>query len=132
MAAAAVLDGRAHPGEADLWPLICAIPTREEQTVARECLRDLLAASRNASLPAAAEAASAGPAARAHRLLLAAEELLAYPPAEGDPDYPGWRLKLEGIGREIDAGFATEQLPEPLRTVREQLVEITYQADGSP
>lgn len=131
MAAAAVLDGRARPGEADLWPLICAIPTREEQTVARECLRDLLAASRNASLPAAAEAASAGPAARAHRLLAAAEELLAYPPAEGDPGLPGWRLKLEGIGREIDAGFAPEQLPEALRAVREQLVEITYQVDGS-
>lgn len=131
MAAAAVLDGRAHPGEADLWPLISAIPTREEQTVAREVLRDLLTASRNASLPAAAESASAGPAARAQRLVAAAEELLGQAPAADDPELAGWQLKLEGIGREIDAGFAPEQLPAELRAVREQIVALAQSERGA-
>jgi MoxR-like ATPase len=125
IAAAAVLDGRANPGEGDLWPLIAAIPTREEQTVARECLRDLLAASRNATLPAAAESAAAGPAARALRLARAGEELLANRPAADDPELAGWHLKLEGVAREIDAGFVPEQLPEELQQVRERIVQVT-------
>lgn len=130
IAAAAVLDGRANPGEADLWPLITAIPTREEQTVARECLRDLLSAGRNATLPAAAEAASAGPAARALRLARAGEELLANRPT-AEPELEGWRLKLEGVAREIDAGFATEQLPEALKQVRERIVQVTTPQEES-
>jgi len=124
IAAAAVLDGRADPGEGDLWPIIAAIPTREEQTVARECLRDLLSASRNATLPAATESASAGPAARALRLVRAGEELLSSRPAAGDPDLSGWQLKLEGIAREIDAGFAPEQMPEELQTVRKRILQV--------
>jgi MoxR-like ATPase len=125
MAAAAVLDGRTAASDADLWPLISAIPTREQQTVARECLRELLAPSRNAALPIAAEDASAGPAARAQRLARAGEELLGQPPGADDPARSAWFLKLEGIAREIDAGFAPEQLPEPLQAVRERIVQAT-------
>ena len=124
MAAAAVLDGRTAAGDADLWPLISAIPTREQQTVARECLRELLAPSRNAALPLAAEEASAGPAARALRLARAGEALLDQPATEG-PGRDAWFLKLEGIAREIDAGFAPDQLPEELRAVRERIVQAT-------
>jgi len=125
IAAAAVLDGRASPSEADLWPLITAIPTREEQTVARECLRDLLSAGRNATLPAAAEAASAGPAARALRLARAGELLLTSRPSADDPELASWHLKLEGVAREIDAGFAAAHLPEELQQVRERIVQVT-------
>jgi MoxR-like ATPase len=131
IAAAAVLDGRTVPGEADLWPLISAIPTREEQTVARECLRELLAASRNVSLPAAAEEASAGPAARAQRLVAAGATLLDFPPGVEDPGRETWLLKLEGIAREIDAGFAPEQLPEGLRQVRGRIVQAVAPGERS-
>ncbi|MCC2669429.1 MAG: hypothetical protein K0Q72_1900 [Armatimonadetes bacterium] len=131
IAAAAVLDGRTVPGESDLWPLISAIPTREEQTVARECLRELLAASRNVSLPAAAEEASAGPAARAQRLVAAGATLLDFPPGVEDPGRETWLLKLEGIAREIDAGFAPEQLPEGLRQVRGRIVQAVAPGERS-
>jgi MoxR-like ATPase len=124
IAAAAVMDGRSKPSEADLWPLISAIPTREEQTLARECLRDLLAASANRSLPAAAEEASAGPAARAARLVAAGEALLAEPPPVDAPDRAPWTLKLEGIAREIDAGFPAAGMPEALQQVRARIVQI--------
>lgn len=124
IAAAAVLDGRSRPTDADLWPLISAIPTREEQTLARECLRDLLAASTNAALPAAAEEASAGPAARAARLTAAGNALLAEPPPLGTPERVAWTLKLEGIAREIDAGFAASALPEALEKVRTRIVQL--------
>ncbi|MBC8102485.1 MAG: AAA family ATPase, partial [Cytophagales bacterium] len=50
LAAAAVLAGRPHPTEADLWPLLLAVPTREEQALARDCLRDLLAPAENTAL----------------------------------------------------------------------------------
>ena len=33
-----------------------------------------------------------------------------------------WRLKLEGVAREIDAGFAREALPANLKTLREAIV----------
>ena len=120
VAAAAALDGRAVPGEGDLWPLIFAVPTPEEQAAAREILRDVLSATRNASLPTAAEDASQGPLARAHRLAESARALLASAPSPAEAE--AHRLKLEGIAREIDAGFARESLPTELAAVRERIV----------
>lgn len=119
VAAAAVLDGRTVPTQADLWPLILAVPEREEQIIARETLRDLLQATVNAALPAAAEEASQGPLARATRLAAAGRELLAAP---DETNRDAWQLKLEGIAREIDAGFTREQLPPELATVRSEIV----------
>jgi MoxR-like ATPase len=118
VAAAAALGGRERPTEADLWPLVLAVPTREEQSLARETLREFLAASENAVLTAAAEEASLGPLARASRLAAAARELFQ------SPDGDAWRLKLEGIAREIDAGFARETLPPDLAEVRERIVAV--------
>jgi MoxR-like ATPase len=118
VAAAAVLDGRGQPGIGDLWPLIYAVPTPEQQSLAREVMRETLAAAHNASRPAAAEEASQGPLARAARLIATGRELLEAP---GERDH-AWRLKLEGVAREIDAGFAPEALPEELGTVRENIV----------
>jgi MoxR-like ATPase len=39
IAAAALLDGRTSPAEADLWPLIFVVPTAKQQDIARESLR---------------------------------------------------------------------------------------------
>lgn len=118
VAAAAVLAGRARPTDADLWPLILAVPTREQQAIARECLHDVLAQTENAALPAAAEEASLGPLARAARIATAGREALSAAPE--DPE--DWRLRLEGIVREIDAGFAQEAMPADLAEVRSRIV----------
>ncbi|AFE03453.1 hypothetical protein COCOR_00388 [Corallococcus coralloides DSM 2259] len=119
VAAAAALAGRTTPGVADLWPLVYAVPTKEAQALARDVLRDVLSASENLALPAAALEASAGPLARAQRIAQAGHVLLESRPVDGDVDaVAAWRLKLEGVAREMDAGFAPEALPETLRTLR--------------
>ncbi|MCA9552599.1 MAG: AAA family ATPase [Myxococcales bacterium] len=123
VAAAAAMAGRAAPTEADLWPLIYAVPTEDAQEVARDALRPLLTKAESATLPAAAEEAALGPAARARRLVGEAERLLGAPP-EGDDERRRWRLRLEGVAREIDAGFLRQDLPQDLLEVRTKLVEL--------
>jgi MoxR-like ATPase len=122
MAAAAALAGRQSPGMADLWPLIYAVPTQEGQALAREVLRDLLSATENPALAAAALEASAGPLARAQRIARAGREVLNDVPVSGSGEaYAAWRLKLEGVVREMDAGFAPETLPPELQVLREEI-----------
>jgi MoxR-like ATPase len=122
VAAAGALAGRASPTGADLWPVVFAVPTEDGQHLARDVLRDLLAESENATLPAAAEEASAGPLARASRLVQMGEELLsARPEAAGEVER--WAARLESVAREIDAGFAPDALPEDLAAVRARIVE---------
>ena len=129
MAAAAALAGRQIPGVADLWPLIYAVPTKEGQALAREVLRELLAATENPALAAAALEASAGPLARAQRIARAGREVLEGRPGNGAAEeLSAWRLKLEGVVREMDAGFAPEALPAELQTLRE---EIRMALEGS-
>ncbi len=118
VAAAAVLSGRREASSKDLWPLVNAIPTELEQEAARDLLKALLAESESA-LSAAALEASASRAARAARVALAGESLLAAEP-EGD-ERAGWLLRLQGLLREIDAGFPAESRPEPLPALRERL-----------
>lgn len=122
IAAAAALDGRTTATAADLWPLIFAIPTEIEQASARDALRDLLQSSANAALPSAAEEASAGPLARAARLTEAGKTAFADMPSPGTEAFPAWRLRLEGIAREIDAGFTPGAMPVDLAEVRARLV----------
>ncbi|TSC27549.1 AAA family ATPase [Corallococcus sp. Z5C101001] len=125
VAAAAVLAGRTTPGVADLWPLVYAVPTKEAQALARDVLRDVLAGSENAALPAAALEASAGPLARAQRIAQAGQALLDSRPQDADEDaVAAWRLKLEGVAREMDAGFAPEALPEALRALRGEVAAL--------
>ena len=122
IAAAAALAGRRVPGVADLWPLIYAVPTKEGQALAREVLRELLASTENPALAAAALEASAGPLARAQRIARAGRDVLAERPVTGsNQDVSVWRLKLEGVVREMDAGFAPEALPEDLQGLREEI-----------
>ncbi|MBJ6764584.1 AAA family ATPase [Myxococcaceae bacterium JPH2] len=123
IAAAAVLAGRREPSAADLWPLVYAVPTQEAQALAREVLREQLAASESATLSAAALEASAGPQVRAQRIAAAGHVLLAARPLDSEVEaLASWRLKLEGVAREMDAGFAPEARPEALRVLRESLM----------
>jgi MoxR-like ATPase len=123
VAAAAALAGREAPTGADLWPMVFAVPTLDGQALARDVLREVLAESENATLPAAAEEASAGPRARAARLVRAGEELLAGRPGDdADGALERWRARVEGVAREIDAGFAPP-LPDELAATRARIVE---------
>jgi MoxR-like ATPase len=123
VAAATALDGRDVAGPADLWPLVMTAPTAEAQEVARDTLRDLLAPAENRALPTAAAEASLGPRARAARIAEAARETLgARPEADDAEGLAAWRLRLEAIGREIDAGFSPDALPPDLVPVRAAVV----------
>jgi MoxR-like ATPase len=118
VAAATVLRGQGTADARDLWPLVYVVPTALEQGTARDVLRELLQSSESA-LSAAALDASWGPRARATRIVEAAEQILATEPAESERS--SWKLRLEGIAREIDASFSRDQLPEPLPSLRERI-----------
>ena len=124
IAAAAVLAGRTTPTAHDLWPLILAVPTQAEQSLARDSLRELMEPAENPALKAIAEEASLGPLARAARLIEMGRTLLASEPA-GEKEREAWVLRLEGVAREIDAGFTREQLPPDLAEVRASIVNLT-------
>ncbi len=129
IAAAAVLAGRTTPSEADLWPIVFAVPTEGMQRVARDALRDLLARAENAALPAAAAEGSLGPLARAARIVAEGTALLQ----RGDNgDEMRFWLELEAVAREIDAGFAPEALPPNLASLREQLVGLLRELPKPP
>jgi MoxR-like ATPase len=120
VAAAALIDGRSQATDADLWPLYYVMPDAATQAAARDLLSGLWAQSRNQALGTAALEASAGPLARADRLIAAAKPLLDHP-VTGDGQ-AGYRLRLEGIAREIDASFAPNKLPPGLAELRASLV----------
>lgn len=122
IAAATALAGRTTPTDADLWPLIYAVPTADGQNAAREVLANVLAASESTTLAGAALDASLGPKARAVTLGAMADRLLGEEP-ENRAERLMWMLKLEGVARDIDAGFTKENLPPALVEVRTRLVE---------
>lgn len=123
VAAAAILDGRLEADASDLWTLVYAVPTGEQQSLARDVLHELLSNTENQTLPFAAEEASLGSKARAARIANSAGETLENRPAAVE-NLPAWRLKLEGIAREIDAGFNSETMPADLAAVRARIVGI--------
>ncbi len=132
VAAAAALAGRSEASEADLWPIVYAVPTDEEQLLARDALRELLDRSENGTLGSAAEAASHGPLVRAQRLVATARDVLAGRPVAHDEGADGaaarrvggWQLKVEGVVREMDAAFAVDQRPSELEAARAELVAV--------
>lgn len=128
IASAAILDGRLTAQGSDLWTLIYAVPTHEQQSLARDALHELFAETSNKTLPFAAEDASLGALARAARLVNIAEEVIESRPFEA-AEQEAWRLKIEGIAREIDAGFNTDTMPPALAAVRAQVVEILGTAE---
>lgn len=119
VAAAATLDGRELADASDLWVLPLVALTPDTQILARETLKDLLDGAANGTLMHAAEEFSRGSAARADRLLATAEELLAM----GTTD-EALLLRVEATLREIDAGFALENLPPDLAEARTSLIEV--------
>lgn len=123
IAAAAALAGRTRATRADLWPLVFAVPTREGQTLARDTLREFLSESDNAALPMAALEASWGPMARARRIVEEGRTVLSAKPDSEDA-MAAWRLRLESVAREIDAGFTTDGAPEEVRQLRTELAGI--------
>jgi MoxR-like ATPase len=123
VAAAAVLDGRTTATAADLWPIVWAVQTPQAQAAARDALRDRLATTRNATLTAAAAEASAGPLARAARVVEAGEKVLSERPDSTDEEATRvWRRRVEGIARDIDAGFPSHALPPSLVELRGRVV----------
>jgi MoxR-like ATPase len=131
IAAAAALAGRDHPTAADLWPIVFALPTGEAQHLGRDVLRDLLARSESGTLLAAPAEGSLGALAKAARIVRDGNALLAEAPADGGTDgaqhdgaREAWRLRVEGIAREIDAAFARDALPPELAALRKRIVEV--------
>ena len=122
VAAAAAIAGKNRADERDLWPIVYAIPTEAAQQLAREALRDLLASSENTSLSAAAEEGSFGPKARAQRITSHARELLDAAPKPEEK--AGHLLKLEGVAREIDAGFSPSNMPPELADIRTRIANL--------
>lgn len=112
IAAAAAISGRERATSADLWPLLLAVPTEAEQKLARQCLESLLCDTDNSALHHLAQEVSSAPAVRARALLEAGQKALT-PPVDG--------LRVEGVLRDIDAGFAKDSLPEDLARLRDQL-----------
>lgn len=119
VAAAATLDGRGVADASDLWVLPLVALTPDTQVLVRETLKDLLDGASNRALMHAAEEFSRGAAARADRLLATAEELLAVTDAD-----ESLLLRVEATLREIDAGFALENLPPDLAEARASLIEV--------
>jgi MoxR-like ATPase len=130
IAAAAALSGRDRAEPADLWPLVYTVPTAEQQATARDLLASLLEATDNVVLHAAAEDAARGPLVRARRLAAAADELLAGAPPPSPPDL-AWRLRVEALLREIDAGFAESDRTPELGQSRQRLVNAIAPAPGA-
>jgi len=125
VAAAAVLAGRTAPTAADLWPIVAAVPLAEQQPIAREALGELLKETENQALMAAAEEASLGPLARAARIVSAAKAALDdRPPDDNRDEADRWKLRVEGIAREIDACFAPDRLPPDLAAMRERVAQV--------
>lgn len=122
VAAAAVLAGRMQAANADLWPLLFAIPTQAGQAGARELLRDLLREASHPLLQAAAEHSAQTPQARLARLAEQADRLLLA--ANGVPA----RAAVEALLREIDANFDAAALPPQLAERRTGLIASLGQA----
>ncbi|MFO0595019.1 MAG: AAA family ATPase [Myxococcaceae bacterium] len=118
IAAAATLAGRSRAEAEDLWPLVFALPTAEQQALARTVLKQQLEGAANDATPGAALEATQGRAARAKLLDDRAAQLLV---AEVRDDR--WRLQLEGVARDIDAAFSSDTLPDSLKSRRALIVD---------
>lgn len=114
--AAAALRDAAIPTEQDLWPILYAIPTAEQQALGRDVLRELLDQAANPTVPRAAEAASGSASARSARLCEAIEQLLAEP-SEADLGQ-----RAEAVLREVNAGFDDTHKPQALRDAEQRLI----------
>lgn len=113
--AASLLAGRLRASEADLWPLLYALPTKEAQQSARDILSEAFAHSTHPHLFSAVEQATMQPISRLSRLESTARALLA---TQSDARH------VESLLREIDANFAVETMPPTLVPLRESLSRL--------
>jgi MoxR-like ATPase len=123
VAAAAVIDGRDAPSNRDLWPIVFALPTAQDQDKARDLLRELLEPTASETLRVSAQEASLGMLAKAAVFVAEGRRLLAERPPDGDGALTPWRLKIEGLAREIDASFVRESLRTDLAELRRDIVQ---------
>jgi MoxR-like ATPase len=123
IAAAAALAGRERPTEADLWPIIFVLPTEQAQNLGRDVLRDFLSGAENGILLSAPAEGSLGARARAARILRDGTAIMEEAPQD-EATKEAWRLRLEGVAREIDATFTREALPPELAALRMRIVEV--------
>ena len=65
------------------------------------------------------------------RIASAGREVLRARP-HGAEEAEDWLLRLEGIAREIDAGFAPETMPADLVEVRSRIVDALRGVPGMP
>lgn len=129
VAAAAAVAGHTEASITDLWPIVFVLPSEQAQEIGRETLRDVLRASENRTLPSAALEASLGLAARATKIAEEGQAILSARPTT-DADASAWmsfRLRVEGLAREIDATFPKEALGPELARLRAQVVEVLSQ-----
>ncbi|WP_394824020.1 AAA family ATPase [Pendulispora albinea] len=126
IAAAAALAGRERPTEADLWPMVFALPSEQAQRAGRDALRELLSRSENGSLVTAAAEGSLAPEARGAILAKRGAAIVAArPKAEpSDGGHGPWRLQLESVAREIDATFTADAMPLELVALRARIVQL--------
>jgi MoxR-like ATPase len=116
IAASSVLAGRQQATQADLWPLLFAIPHQASQASAREVLRDVLEQASHPLLQSVTELTAQTPQARIGRLVDDADRLLLV--ANGKPP----RDQVEALLREIDANFDPAGLPAELAERRSKLI----------
>ncbi|WP_421569447.1 AAA family ATPase [Stenotrophomonas sp. PD6] len=116
VAAATVLAGRQTATDADLWPLLYVLPSREAQLSAQEVLRDSLRMATNPTLRSAVEQVVLQPVSRVERLVQAARSCL------DDTDGVAARTIAEALLREIDANFTVPALSPELAVERARLV----------
>ena len=104
LVAAAAIAGRERPTEADLWPIIFVLPNEQAQQLGRDVLRDFLSGAENGILLSAPAESSLGPRARAARILREGTAIIEEVPQD-ETAKEAWRLKMEGVARELDASF---------------------------
>jgi MoxR-like ATPase len=121
IAAAAVLAGRTHATQADLWTLLYVLPTKESQHSAREVLQELLAHSTHPNLLSAVEQATMQPMSRVGRLIESAQACVARTERADNSE-------VEALLREIDANFSDTTSPQELKVWRGKLAELLLTA----
>ncbi|MCL2716651.1 MAG: hypothetical protein FWD68_19340, partial [Alphaproteobacteria bacterium] len=104
------------------------------QQEARDILALELQEAANPAMPQAVKDASFGPRARTRDLQDYGVTLLAeMPPRSGREFFETWLVKAEAWLTQIDAGFATDKLPEDLAKLRQAfLVQSTAASEPQP
>ncbi|MWP62960.1 AAA family ATPase [Gilliamella sp. Pas-s25] len=113
IAAAALVNGRLEAEKKDLWPLFYVLPTIDMQQRGQEILKDVFTLSNNSQLFYATESATQQPNARSERLI----ELATYCINNDD-------TQIESVLREIDANYTAGTVPEQLKLLRAQLIDL--------